>query len=373
MGAQRTISGTQFTLMLLVSYLTAGIFTFPQELVRSAGPASMVGLATTTVIALTFALLIAWVGRHFPGMTAVEWGDVIIPFRIHRVLATMGALFHVVMAPMQMRVFTEMLKETFFQTTPTWVLVAAILLVAYYGALLGIEAVGRVAVFTLPIMLGTLVVAYLFTIPTMELYRLRPAFTDLPGLLQGCLAAGMLYEGFASIMLLQSKLERPERAVTYVLISFAMSTAIFGLIYLATVASFGQEGIKVLAWPAAQMLMAVRLQGWFTERLGLFVEIVWAGLLVLNTAVHLWAVAIAAVKTLGVKERPWYNWLLAALVVVYMVLAILPVSVEDVEQILMMLPWGGVYLNIVLPLTWLVVGLLRGTFRQVSAKRTKAV
>ncbi|HYG59024.1 MAG TPA: GerAB/ArcD/ProY family transporter [Symbiobacteriaceae bacterium] len=369
MGGQRTISGTQFVLMLVVSYLTAGLFTFPQRIVREAGAAGVYAILVTTLVALAGALLIVWVGSHFPGKTAVEWGDAIVPLRIHRVLAAGGAVFHLVMVPMQMRTFMEMLKETFFQVTPVSVLVSALVLVAAFGAYQGVEAIGRIAVFALPVMLLTVTIAYVFTFTSIEAYRLVPDFHTLPDFGRACYFASLLYEGAAVAMILQSKLEHPRRAVGYVFVSFAISTFLFLMIYLTTLGSFGQEGVSVLAWPAPQLLLSVRLPGWFTERLGLFVEIVWAGLMVLYAAVHLWATTLLMVQVLGLRQRPAYNWILPGLAGLYFLIAVAPGSVEEVEYVFGLLPLGSIYLNLGLPLIWLTVGLLRGRFRSTKGGR----
>jgi hypothetical protein len=363
-GAQRTISGTQFTLLLVASYVTAGIFSFPSAVVEHAGAAGLLAVLLTTAVAFAFAVLTVWVGRHFPGTTAVQWGDVIVPFRLHRVLAGLGAAFHLVMPPTIIRTFAELLKETYFQNTPAWALVLPLVLVAGYGALLGVEAIGRVTVLTLPLMLVTVTIAYALTSPMWELYRLRMDVSNPAGLLQGAWFAALLYEGSAAMMMLQSRLERPERAVRYVCWSFAITTVLFVLIYMATVASLGLRGVEIMALPAPQLLLLVRIRGWFTERLGLFVEIVWAGLLVLSAAIHLWAVALAGVQVFGWKQARAIPWLIGVEMAVYYAVAMLPQNIEQVKFLFRWLVWGFVYLNMALPLLWLVVGLLRGSFRK---------
>ena len=373
MGAQRTISGTQFTLMLVASYVTAGLFAFPTEVVREAGAGGLVSVLLVTVVAFLAALLVVWVGAHFPGMTAVEWGDAIVPlFPLHRILASIGALFHVVMPPIIIRMFTEMMKETFFQVTPVWALALPLIAVGAYGAWLGVEAIGRVTVVALPLMLSTLTVAYVLTIPLWSGYRLRPDLTDIPGVLRGAFFGTLLYEGLASAMLLQSKLERPERAVRYVCWSFLISTLLFGLIYTATVGAFGGHGVAMIAWPAPQVLLYVRIRGWFTERLGLFVEIVWAGLLVLQTAIHLWAVGLASVQVFGWKQRRTYPWVVLSEACAYFAVAVLPRDFHQVDRIFNFMVWGFLYLNIGMPMLWLVVGLLRGSFRQKHPQGRRA-
>jgi spore germination protein (amino acid permease) len=364
MMGRRSLSGAQFTLLLLVSYLTVGMFTFPKEVVEAAGPAGIYSVLATTALALGSAVAVAWIGSHFPGRSAVQWGDDLLTRPVARSLMTVGILIHAALPAVILRTFAEMLKVTFFPVTPVWVLVTSAVVVAFVGAELGVEAVGRATVVALPLMLAIMGTAYLLATPLLDAYRLRAAW-EAPGpFLHGCLHAGLLYEGAGSLLLLQSKLEVPRRALRYVAWCFAISSAFLLLVYVATVAAFGRSTLDFLTWPAPQLLLTVRLSGWFVERLGLFVEVVWAGLVVLHTAVHLWVTALGTVQLLGLRERQAYGWAVAAMALLSGVAATLLPDVETVHAAFRVLPWAGIYLNLLLPLLWFAGGWLGGVFRR---------
>lgn len=363
MPYQAKTTGPQFTMLLVVAYQASGIFTFPARIVEEAERGAILSIVLSALFAYGSSMLVAWMGLHFPRLTGIEWGEQIFPPWLNRTLAMLAVIVHVGAPLVVLRLFGMLLREIFFQITPIWLLTAGLVLVAAYGAVLGVEVLGRVAVIMAPLLLSTVVVAYLLAFPDFELYRLRPITLDPLPILRGTFKSTLHYEGVAALYLLQAHLAKPERVFRYLTISFGISTLIFVLMYVATVSTFTVNGLLTVTWPAPQLLMLVRMGGWFIERLGLFIQVVWAGLVLLYCAVHLWATARATQQLLGLKPK-LFPWVVGTLMMLYLGATLYPVNIAYLKWWQGLLPWGCLYSNFVLALLQYTVGMARGVFRR---------
>jgi len=177
-----------------------------------------------------------------------------------------------------------------------WVLVAA------YGAYLGIEVIARENQLVLPLYLFSLVVILALAARNIDFNNLRPVFESglLPMARAGFIASAWRGEVFLLLMLYPYLNQKHEDVKTLLLLA-GFTLVASAAILLVILGVFGDLVTAHMIFPYFILSQYISLFH-FIERLETLVMIIWVGGVAVKLAVFIHSSAIAAAGALGLKS-----------------------------------------------------------------------
>ncbi|MCY0880616.1 MAG: GerAB/ArcD/ProY family transporter, partial [Firmicutes bacterium] len=147
------------------------------------------------------------------------------------------------------------------------------------------------------------------------------------------------------------------------------------IIYETVLATFGPSYTMLLRWPTISFFRILTLHGFFIDKLGSLMIILWAGMLAQFNAIHLSAAAsglahLRSASPANAQAIPTrYPWLLSGLAAVSLLFAWLLPNIKSVNNIenFIVLPITVINAFIVPVVILLLVRLLPQRFRQATS------
>lgn len=295
------INAWQFAVVVMASYLGGGLFQFPRELIDFAGPDAE--WAYLLLSAVFFGIL--WL---FLEIAAID-PDHSFAFLVNRLLTPLVGwplqIFRIGLywglTVITLANFGAVMETFFLPSTPPFaietVLAATALYVGWYGTAVLARTIETIF---MPTLLGSLAIGLLLTPHFRYAWALVPSVhLASPTVLAGAYHSAYLYIGFEMVVQLYSRV-RPERrqaARRWALGMFLLSVGFFGFGYVVSVAVSSPSGIASMQWPPVSALRMATLSGFFVNKLGLLVVVLWGLFSLAFIAVRFWAIAHAVAES----------------------------------------------------------------------------
>jgi len=296
------ISGWQLTMLLLMSRLMLTAVIFPEvtgaEGYRDVWAAVLLG----AVGALLLGILVVWLGGRFPGRTVAQYSQQILGRPLGFVAAFGLFTFYLLVAGLTVRVVAESYRAAIMTETPSTVFIGISTVLCLAVARAGVEVLARSAEITGYVVMTTIAIVFLMSLPFIDPGNLMPPLQSAPGAIvdRAVLSFGFFADVSLAAMLLPYLHSRGPalRSVLAVVVLSGLTVASAAGIVVAV---FG-PGAPRLTLPVYMLARQVRL-GMFLERLEVVPLAAWTLLVWLRGGLFLWAAATGIGQLLGL-ERP---------------------------------------------------------------------
>ena len=302
---QGKISKRQAVFLLCNSILASMVLITPALMAKEAGQDAWIAVLIAGVFGLLFGIMVVSLGLRYPGKNMVEYGiDLLGPW-LGRVVTIIFALFFLYTNAYIVRSFGSLLVTETMPETPLVVFNILIVLIAAYGAYLGLEVFSRVneIIFPLSILVGAAIVA--MGLPEMNFEHFKPFFVHpLPHMLRASLVLFAFYAEGAFLLLIIPSLRQPCEARQIVgPVVFILSVAML-LDVGALIALFGHQETIRMVFPTYESAKTVRLGG-FLERIESLLVGVWVGTVGLKVTAFYYVSVLTFAQTFNLKDyRP---------------------------------------------------------------------
>ena len=256
------------------------------------------------------------------------------------------------------RTFGEVVVTAVLIRTPLEVIVATMLLVAFFMVMYDVEVMARVNEALLLILIIPLLFIALLAFQSADFMRLLPLISvDWMSLVKGMLAASFAFLGYELVALFKGHINAEEKSTRRAaMVGMLIPLLVYVLIVIAGISSFGYEELQRLMWPTLELVKTTEMPGLILERLESAFLGVWVAAVFTTVANLYFSACYAAKKTFHLKTHRWLAFL--ALPAIYY-LAMWPDSVHHLFAYLQTISYVGLGLNITIALLMYLSSLFR--------------
>lgn len=358
------ISGLQFGTMVTAGYLAMTLFYFPRELVTSAGRDGIWGLWLDGLVTLALMWLSFKMNRMVPNETFGQFSSQLLSKPVGVVLGLVTISYHLLLAVVMVVEFTSLVDNDFLSGTPPWAIIGSLLIASLYMAWFGAATLARVlqAGYIPVVVLSVLTLVLAGTVIKHPVLLIPPVNIQLLPILQGSYRQYFIFIGFEVSISLYPFIRNEERRVgeLYAYGGLAFMIGILTVMYELCMATFGPAYIPLMRWPLVILMRLVEISGFFIDKWGSLVIVLWTVVVLGFMAVRLWCIAHDLAAIFFIRSVGSYRYLLLPTVVAVWILAMLVpnAAVGDYMTQQYLIPIGLVYLSTI-PLLTITVGLLR--------------
>ncbi len=288
---------SQMISILTLTAVSTGILTLPRNLAEVVPYDHWIILLAAGTFIMIMIVVYAWIIRLKPGKQYFE----ILCDSLSKPIAYITALAYIIyftgLIGLLTRLFGEVIKAYLLVRTPIEVINISILASCIYLSRKGVEVLGRMATFLLPItILITALLAILSFINT-NFRNLLPVFQiTFTEVLQGIPVTILSFLGLEVFLFFGASLEKPKESI-WATISVAAVVFFYLLVIISTFAQFGTIQMRSLIWPTLDLFDTVELPGLFIENLQVIVMSTWV-VTVFTTIAPLYLAGVITAKSI---------------------------------------------------------------------------
>lgn len=278
------------------------------------------------------------------------------------VLGAIYMLYFLTFCALVTRVFGEVMKAFLFKNTPIEVINVSFLAASVYLGRKGIEVLGRVLEFLIPLLILFIVFIFGLSFIRSDLYNLLPTFQiSFNEFIKGIPTTILSFAGYEILLVFGPYLKKPKDA-TKGYIAVVSVLIFYLLITTATLAQFGPLQVKRLLWPTLDLFDIIETPGLFIENVQVIVMTLWV-LTAFTTASPFHLGATIMLKSLTKSKDQAY--LSAPLLPIIYFVSIIPESVSETYEFLKACTrYGTTALVFVVPLLLLISLLIQDKMKK---------
>jgi len=168
------IRNIEAILLFCVVVVNHIILSLPNAIFSSCGSGAVLNVVWIVVIGLLIGCVVSKVFQKFPGCDILDIAHFLGGKWLKIVVGIFYIVFFVFTSSLMMRTFSENLKIQYFSTTPLWLLMLCFLVVVGIANFLGAKTIIRCNSLILPIMIVSLLIAFVSVLPEYVWQRFFP-------------------------------------------------------------------------------------------------------------------------------------------------------------------------------------------------------
>lgn len=279
------ISENEFMIALPSIIIGVSILSLPSEIAKVTSfsdgwiPILLGGIIFTfiTIIAVKLAAL-------FPEQSFMSYTTFLVTKPVAIGIAWIHIIIVIFAGAYAVRSVAFISQQYLFDQTPMEVLALAFLLVIIYAISGSRAGLFRLNVLFLPIILIAFLFVVLFNMKWFETVNLLPMFkSDATDYMKGITKSFQAYGGFGIVLFYFVFIRKPTNMTKKIVIGMSVSTLFYLIIFLATIAVFGNAVTENLGFPTIELAKRVDIPGAIFERIDALVFTIWA-MAIFNTA-----------------------------------------------------------------------------------------
>ncbi len=297
------ISSVQLVMLLFTTEAVTASLYVPPRYAQLAGTSSWIaGSIIPAFYGLLVIAVVLALARRFPSQAFTDYLPEILGRVPGKLLAAAYALMFVHIGSVILNEGTSLIRIAIFTQTPGVVLDVVWVLMAVYGAYLGIEVIARENQLVLPLYLFSLVMILALSARNIDFNNLRPVFESglLPMARAAFIASAWRGEVFLLLMLYPYLNQKHEDVKSLLLLAGFTLVASAAILFVI-LGVFGDLVMAHLIFPYFTLAQYISLFH-FIERLETLVIVIWVGGVATKLAVFFHSAAIAGAGALGLKS-----------------------------------------------------------------------
>lgn len=313
------ISVRQLECMLLLYFFGTAVLFLPAELAGVSGNACWLVAIFWGLIATLTTMLLCALGRRNPSFSAVDWYCDAFGQGLGKVLGLgLGAKL-IFDGALELRIFSEIISSAMLPKTPLWLIMAAILFLAWMGARGGAESGARGAELLFFLVCIPLAVVLIAVAITGNYGRVLPLALPVPKeIWQSSTFFGPVFQGLSILLFAFPFLQKPEKVGSRLGVITLIATLVFSVIVFLSLATYGEAVLQERLLPTLQMMERVSFTGIFLSRQDLLLLWIWmASCFLFLTAVLVFS-GVVWQKVWQPRGKKTQEWLILSLVLLFL-------------------------------------------------------
>ena len=240
-----TVTNRQMAFLLFGIMFGYGGLALPKILAEYTATGGWVSILIGALIALGLTINLVYLGLIHKNKTFYDYSKVLTGKYVSTVLVFFYIVFMFIMGSMINRLSAEIIKQTILLNTPTWVIIWAFLLVAYYAVVKDINTIARLGeIYGVIIILAGIVVG-LAEFMQGDLINLKPYFIweDVPNYFNGSLKIRLAFSGMAILAVIPFGKKQNNKTLTYISITIFLIAFMYIITYESAIAVMGIDSI----------------------------------------------------------------------------------------------------------------------------------
>ena len=352
------ISLRQMQILVIMYLFGSNIISLPATVTELGKRGWWLILIGIFALTLLYAGILNSLAKMFENETIVEYGKRLLP-KVLYFIVIIGLVFKLTLdVSMEIRTFSEIVKEHILYETPSEVVVFTLLLISAYMARSGIEAEARMGEL-LVIILIPLVIIFLIVAFQVDYVNLRPIFEfSKKDIFNGIKETAFVFNSLEFILFLYPTVIKKKEAGSSLFTALILIFAVDFVITLLTIAHFGIVDVQHHIWPVMQMLQSINFPNAIFERVDIFINTFWILSIFMYTSINLYIISNIFARLR--KTSKTYLFVLPLLPIIY-IIAFLPKNLIDNYEAIKRTNFftGSLYL-IIIPVILLAIAKLKG-------------
>ena len=296
-GNKDIISIDQMISILILTAISTGILSLPRRLAEIVPFDHWIVLLVAGLVVLAMVAIYAWIIKLKPGEQYFD----ILTDALSKPGAYIAALLYIVyyvgLIGFVTRIFGEVIKVYLLVKTPIEIINVSILVSCIYLSRKGVEVLGRLSMFILPIGSVVTVILFLLSLTKTNFRNLLPVFQISPAqVLQGVPATMLSFLGLEVALFFGGNLEKPKES-TKILFAVAVVVLFYLAVLVSAFSQFGPIQMKSLVWPTLDLFDTVDIPGLFIENVQVLVMSTWV-MAVFSTIAPLYLASTITLKSI---------------------------------------------------------------------------
>lgn len=354
------ISLRQLKFLLILDIFGMGITILPRKLAEYGGQNGWLIITISLIFAIICLFLIDKVAMLYPNQNFYSYTSKIIGKPLAIILSLIFTLKILISISLEIRIFSEILKEIMLFNTPFWVIAITMLLLSGYMASNGYEARGRIAEILIFIVFIPLIFVFFISLFDIDFSNLKPVLQEVnkKQFLYGSIYGLFHFSGIEFLLLSYPfiKEKKEIRKASFKALLFVGIILI--CISIITIARFGKYDLVNQMWPVLEMMDTIDLPGSFIERQDALIMTFWiiSIFMIVNAGVFFSSLILKDT----IKKGTHTIYICICLPIIY-ILALLPRNIEQVYTLLenFYKIFGSLFIFII-PLVLLTIAKMRG-------------
>jgi spore germination protein len=344
------LSALQFATIVTSAYVALGLFYFPRQAVSVAHRDALWSIVLDGFVTFGLMQLMFRMNRLAPDQALSSLAPKLLGTLVAMPVGIFTIVYHWMLAVAAAVLFSFVLGNIFLPDTPIWAIDGAMVLTALYLAWHGTVGLARsIQAIYIPIALLTvltmLVTASLVRYPILLLPSRHLAV--LPTLL-GARREYVLFIGFEVTVTLYPEVEASQRrkAERYATFGLGFVLLVFLIMYEIIMATFGPSLTAELRWPIVSLMRILSIQGFFIDKLGLLVIVLWTIVVTAFLSARLWCLSKDVTALFHLESAASYRLTLLVGALGVIVAAVLLPNSKIVDGLIerYLIPFGVLYL-----------------------------
>lgn len=312
-------------LVATLTILVAGkvFLSYPTNVTQRVFESGWLVATIGAVVGLAGTLVLISLMNRFPDHSLARVSTELVGRYVGTLVNLFFSLFFLTVAALILRESAETLVIGILPMTPLSVLIVTILIVAAFGAYLGIEAVSRVCFLLGPWLLAGLAIILLGPAKFYQFHRLLPVFGKPPLELAAFgINRASLYVEVIAVAFLYPSIRNKQKVLGSMVTTLGLSWVIIALTPALVVAAFGVTGAARTSFPVYYLARLIEF-GRFVQRVEAVFVFFWLFTAALKVTISFYVAIVVLGETL---HLPNHKPLVPAMAIILYTVAFLPPS-----------------------------------------------
>lgn len=270
---QKTTMLTREQVIILTFLALTGNMVYTHTWIsEDAGRASWLASFLGVLLVIPFAMWIFHLGKYLPQGTVFD----ILQKGVGRVMTApfilLFTIINIVLAVVQLNLFTQMINVFFLQLTPSWVIMSVLVLMSTLFMLGGINTFGRLVEILAVVGLFNFFAAFIFAPKLFRIEHIIPIFdTSVIGFAKGTyFIAGGVAEGLLLLMIIICYINKPNEHHSWAIKGIILSALVIGAAIFIIIGIMSLELSKRIAYGGVNPAVIIQV-GEFVQGLEVFI------------------------------------------------------------------------------------------------------
>lgn len=344
MKEKEVISTNQFIWLLFCIITSISTLHAPRLLIYQAGRDAWLSLLIAWILDVLLAVVYAYMGVRFPGQSTVQYSITILGKAAGTIVGFLFTFFYLFTSGILQRGLSIILSKAFFPNIPVEVIIFSAYIVIGFGALKGIEVIGRVSEILGPIYLISSIGLFIFLIPEIKIDWLKPQLES--GFYPGISGAFFIlpYIGICIMMgMFQPICNKIENAFISKFTAVTLGITVILLIVIGSIGTFGFTQSQNMITTSLELARHIHI-GSFFQRVEAVEMMISVGASIVNSAILIWAFSFGLSQILNLKA--YKPFVIPSAIISYAIAVTFPYnSVEFTHFLFYSFPVMGLFIG----------------------------
>ncbi|WP_338471758.1 endospore germination permease [Niallia sp. XMNu-256] len=351
------ISSLQMGMMLYPAMIATSIISGPSLIASYANNDLWIPPILTSLVGILTVYIVFALHQRYPNQTIIGFSEQILGTFAGKIVSFLILSYYLIGTGRVVRGYSEFIISSFLFQTPISVTMITMVILCAFAVYGGIEVLGRLSQLFFPLFIIPVFISFLLLSPEFDVGNLFPILGEgIIPLLKGIIMEiGWFSEIFLMIFLLPflTDTKKARKYGIFTILAVTVTLAMVNLMVLFVLGSTTADR----EYPLMNVIRYISLADFF-ENLEAVAMTVWIVGAFIKITVFFYALGLGTAQWLNLSDYRPIIWPMAILIVEFAFWSV-PSTVEYKTFTITVLPFYATLIQIILPLTLLIVAILR--------------